>query len=59
MFVGWVVNSKHQIRLNIKLFHGGSPYHIETSPLIRIANQWTGFYEIKTSAMKELTHKNI
>ena len=29
-----------------KLFHDGSPYHIGTSPLICIANQWTGFYII-------------
>ena len=32
----------------------GSPYHIETSPLICSANQWTGFYMIGTSVMKEL-----
>ena len=37
-----------------KLFHSGGPYHIETSPLIRIANQWTGFYMIGTSVMKKL-----
>ena len=29
-------------------------YHIETSPLIYGANQWTGFYMIGTSVMKEL-----
>ena len=29
------------------------PYHIETSPLI-CANQWTGFYMISASVMKEL-----
>ena len=28
----------------IKFFHDGGPYHIETSPLICSANQWTGFY---------------
>ena len=27
-------------------------YHIETSPLIWRANQWTGFYMIGTSVMK-------
>ena len=28
------------------------PYHIETSPLICSANQWTGFYMIRTSVIK-------
>ena len=32
------------------------PYHIETSPLICSANQWTGFYMITASVMKELIH---
>ena len=43
---------------NVKaeLFHDGGPYHIETSPLICFANQWTGFYMIWTSIMKELNH---
>ena len=35
-------------------FHDGGRYHIETSPLIFRANQWTGFYMITASAMKEL-----
>ena len=35
-------------------FHDGGSYHIETSPLICRANEWTGFYMIGTSAMKEL-----
>ena len=30
------------------------PYHIEASPLIGRANQWTGFYIIGTSVIKEL-----
>ena len=34
--------------------HDGGRYHIETSPLIYSANQWTGFYMIKVSVMKEL-----
>ena len=29
--------------------------YIETSPLICRANQWTGFYMIRTSVMKELS----
>ena len=37
-----------------ELFHDGGRYHTETSPLIYIANQWTGFYVISASAMKEL-----
>ena len=36
------------------LFHDGDRYHIETSPLICSANQWTGFYMITASVMKEL-----
>ena len=30
-------------------------YHIETSPLICSANQWTVFYMITAPIMKELT----
>ena len=44
-----------------ELFHDGGRYHIETSPLICGANQWTGFYMITASIMKELTieiHEN-
>ena len=37
-----------------ELFHDGGHYHIETSPSIWSANQWTGFYMITASAMKEL-----
>ena len=36
-------------------FHDGGRYHIETSPLICGANQWTGFYMITASVMKGLT----
>ena len=36
------------------LFHEGGRYHIETSPLICSANQWTGFCMIMASVMKEL-----
>ena len=36
------------------LFHEGGRNHMETSPLICRANQWTGFYLITASGMKEL-----
>ena len=36
------------------LFKDGGHYHIENSPLICSANQWTSFYIIGTSVMKEL-----
>ena len=35
-------------------FHDGGRHHIETSPLIYPANQWTGFYMITAFVMKEL-----
>ena len=35
-------------------FLNGGPYYIETSLLICSANQWTGFYMIGTSVIKEL-----
>ena len=38
-----------------QLFHDGGPYHIETSPLICRANQWTYFHKIESSIMKELS----
>ena len=37
------------------LFHDEVPYYIETTPVIYGANQWTGFYMIGTSFMKEFT----
>ena len=40
-----------------KNFHDGGPYHIEASSLICGANQWTGFYMMGISAMKELISK--
>ena len=43
--------SKRTITL---LFHDGGRYHIETSPLICSANQWTGFYMLTASVMKVL-----
>ena len=43
---------------NYQHFYDGGRYHIETSPLIYRANQWTGFYMITVSVMKELTVLN-
>ena len=37
--------------------NGEGPYRIETSPLICVANQWTGFDMIGTSIMNELILK--
>ena len=42
------------IKVILQLFHDIGRYHIETSPLICRANQWTGFYMIMFSFMKEL-----
>ena len=42
----------NQIRV-INSFMTG-PYHIEPNPLTCSANQWTRFYMIGTSVMKEL-----
>ena len=43
---------RYQLDLVFQLFNDGVPCHIETSPLIYRANQWTGFYIIGTSVMK-------
>ena len=40
--------------VDLKLFHDGGRYHIQTSPLICSVNQWTGFYMTAASVMKEL-----
>ena len=41
--------------MNYWILHGGS--HVETYPLISSTNQWTGFFMIWTSVMKELIAK--
>ena len=41
------ITPRHSEHFALKSFDGG-PYHIETSPLIWRANQWTGFYVIET-----------
>ena len=55
----FLLTSVHEVRESLTnvsnaVYHGGGRYHIETSPLICRANQWTGFYMITVSAMKEL-----
>ena len=42
------------MHVGFELFHDGGRYDIETSPLICRANQWTSFYMITVSVMKEL-----
>ena len=39
----------------VLIVHDGRHYHIETSPLIWRANQWTGFYMTGTSTIR-VTH---
>ena len=45
--------------LQFNTFHDGGRYHIETSPLICRTNQWTGFYMISASLVKELIHFSV
>ena len=40
---------------SLELFRDGGSYHIETSPLVCRANQWTGFDMILISVTKGLT----
>ena len=40
-------------------FQNRGRYHIETSPLICLANQWTGFYMITVSVLKGLNRKRF
>ena len=41
------------------LFHDEGHYHIETSPLIGRAIQWTSFYIMGTQVMEELRHNKL
>ena len=54
MFYYFTSVAKGLIKIYYQLFHDEGPYHIETSPLSCRVNQWTGFYMIRTSVMKEL-----
>ena len=52
-----ILSSLTQILSSLPLnpyLHDGGLCHIETRSLIFITNQWTGFYVIETSVMKEL-----
>ena len=49
-----IIYRKNKFSLWFKSFIDVGLYHIETSPLICRANEWTGFYMIGTSVMKEL-----
>ena len=42
-----------------KLFNTGGLYHIEASPFICRANQWTRFHMIRTSVKKELRYVGV
>ena len=46
--------NRHDFIKFLKFCHDGGRYHIETSPVICSANQWTGFYMITGSVMKDL-----
>ena len=48
------VTEKMKKYIRNELFHDGVPCHIESSPLVCSENQWTGFYMIGTSIMKEI-----
>ena len=41
-------------KLRLNSFMTGDRYHIETSPFICSVDQWTGFYMITASVLKEL-----
>ena len=46
--------ASHLLVIKTTFFHDGGCYHIETSPLICSANQWTGYYMITASVRKKL-----
>ena len=56
ILITWNTLTNYCDKFNLfELFHDGGPYHIETSR----ANQWTGFYLIGISDMKELNVKPL
>ena len=55
VFLKILQNSQKNIFAGVFFFfHDGGRYQIETSPLICRANQWTGFYIVTASVLKEL-----
>ena len=48
----WKRNHTKELK-PIQFFHDAGSYHIDTSPLIWSADQWTGFYMIGKSIMLE------
>ena len=58
-YTNWQVletyNRYHAVFCRAFNSYDGGPYHKETSSLICFENQWTGFYMIGASKMKELT----
>ena len=61
-WLGWILlvlnyffQRENKDLAGLQLFYDGGRYHMETSPLICRANQWTGFYIITASVLKELT----
>ena len=44
--------SRHRLCGQFLDLHGGSPCHVINGPLIRSANQFTGFYRLGVSVMK-------
>ena len=52
------VGNHLSVLFQCSLFYDRGSYHIESSPLICFANQWTGSYMVGTSVMKEL-NRNV
>ena len=50
----WDILVRKILIIEYLTFHDRGPNHKETSPQICRANQWTGFYTIEASIMKEL-----
>ena len=51
----WIISNVNEMKIKaILVSPSRGPYHIETNSSICKANQWTGFYMIRTSVMKKL-----
>ena len=53
-----ILNIAHDTKELSSLFYAGGCYHIERSPLMCCANQWTDFYMATASVMRELISEN-